>query len=1675
MELGQQVMLQVNFSGTGTGQNYQWRKAGSDIAGATAISYVLPAATPADAGTYAVTVTNAGGSSVATTEVAVRPAAPPVITTPPRATVVQVGQTVTFSFAASGSYPRTHQWRKDGADIAGGTNATLPLTNITTADAGVYAVVVGNSLGSVTSASASLTVNAATPPVLSNFSPSDSTYTQGQSVSLSASINSGSSPFTYQWLKAGAPIAGATGAQLTFTSIAVADAGRYSVTVTNIVGSATSREAVITVNAATPITIGRAPESVTIAQGQQASFSVSLSNGSSPLTYQWLKNGAPITGATNSSYSIARATTADAGSFAVTITNAAGPVTSASATLTVTPAVAPTITTQPVAQTVGFNSSFSLSVQVSGTSPFTYQWLKDGVAITGATSSSYFQSSATPANSGTYSVVVTNGAGNVTSNAAIITVNTAAVPTISTQPVDRQVAAGLSTSFSVSVSSSGTGNLTFQWLKNGGPISGATSSSLSFNQLRDTDAGDYSVVITGAGGTVRSDTARLIVLPPAPPTFSSSNSGRSAALGDSASFSVSMNGSGPFTYQWMREGVPITGATSSSYSIARVTEADYASYYVVVANDGGVVVSTPARLTRSTSSGNPTPPPWVSARQLGTTIYFLATSPGRIERYDMAIEQWLPTVILSETQVPTAFLPTNEGVYIAYGRALVRRGSDLAADTPITNTVANITVLFAVDDFLYYNTTSSASSSSTTALASIRRSTLAAGPTSAFAFSDAVVAPTGRRVFGTTSNSFSQGAPQGATAGSDGRLTAITPVATGGLYFYSLPGGTTVFVTPAEDLVISSGGTIYRAADLGFAGSLGTAVNDLTFFADNVPVALRDRTLHLLGGGNFLESGRASLGFTATRVFAHAGNVFAFGAATAAGSRFNVSRVARSTFTSNPPVTVTLNAGERFSIDGIYAGADGVVGIFSRSKQAVLRWSTVSRSYLSPIALRGQPLFAAQTQGATRALFCYDDGTITEVPLRTSATAERPVAAIGNRVWAMTDLGDFIMINARNYSDSGDFRTVLNSQGQTVSISQGSIYNGAGMAWSPPTRRLYSTDPFSSASLRYETIPASGALPSGSSTGNTGATVSAPLRFNPEYTLIATGNGRVLNADLAQVGALANNVIDAAWLPGGLYTLRVGLTGEAEVQRWTRVTYLQSGSASVRGTPLRIFALSDSQLVIVTSVQGFVSYSFVDSNLSVTAPPGVLVPGGVYFARISNPAGDLALYVRADGTAVLVAQIEGTRAALVAANVTLNADGTFVASARDLATGASRTIAGAVGADGSLAGSIASLNAGFTGSRTSGGQSGTGYYQASATNGAVGAAYAIVAADGRALVVAQTGTTVDGGVGTLDAASRVSLPLNSGARFDVTINVGIGSLAATADRGTFSGTVFAGLREGVARTDRLANISTRGRVGSGADAIIAGFVISGNAPRTVLVRAIGPALGNFGLVGALADPRLTLFRGGTQLMVSDDWSAESPASAIVAVTPRLGAFGLPNPGKDAVLFTTLEPGGYTAQVTPATGGGGVALVEVYDAGENDASGSPRLINIATRGRVGLADDVLIAGIVVTGNAPKRLLIRAVGPTLTTFGVSDALADPVLSLLSGSRTLATNDDWSVSGASVSASDVSTAAVSVGAFALPSSSRDASLLITLEPGNYTAQVSGKGSATGVALVEVYEVNN
>ncbi len=255
------------------------------------------------------------------------------------------------------------------------------------------------------------------------------------------------------------------------------------------------------------------PQGLSISAGNNASFTVAASGDPAP-TYQWRKNGVNISGATSATFTVSNATSGDAGNYSVVVTNASGSQTSSTAALTVTAAeVAPTITAQPQSQSAGAGQNVTFSVTASGNPAPTFQWRKNGSAISGATSASFSIGGVSSGDDGAYSVVVTNAIGSVTSASATLTVTAAqAGSSIVSHPVSRTVAPGGSVTFSVSAVTTGSASL--QWTKNGTAISGATSNSLTLNSVSAANSGRYNLRVSDSSGTMVSRDAYLLVATP---------------------------------------------------------------------------------------------------------------------------------------------------------------------------------------------------------------------------------------------------------------------------------------------------------------------------------------------------------------------------------------------------------------------------------------------------------------------------------------------------------------------------------------------------------------------------------------------------------------------------------------------------------------------------------------------------------------------------------------------------------------------------------------------------------------------------------------------------------------------------------------------------------------------------------------------------------------------------------------------------------------------------------------------------------------------------------------------------------------------------------------------------------------------------------------------------------
>lgn len=285
---------------------------------------------------------------------------------------------------------------------------------------------------------------------------------------------------------------------------------------------------------------------------------------------------------------------------------------------------------------------------------------------------------------------------------------------------------------------------------------------------------------------------------------------------------------------------------------------------------------------------------------------------------------------------------------------------------------------------------------------------------------------------------------------------------------------------------------------------------------------------------------------------------------------------------------------------------------------------------------------------------------------------------------------------------------------------------------------------------------------------------------------------------------------------------------------------------------------------------------------------------------------------------------------------------------------------------------------------------------------------------------------------------------------------GDGNLIVVGDFTQVKGVERRGIARIIGRTpNRLANISTRARVGTGESAQIGGFIITGASPKQVIVRAIGPSLAAAGVSGTLANPALALHdAAGGRIALNDNWRDAQEAEIIASGIP-------PADQREAAIVATLAPGAYTAVVSGDAGTEGVALVEIYDL---DSAADAQLANISTRAHAQAGAEAMIAGFILAGSDRSDVVIRALGPSLRATGVTGTLNDPSLAVHDASgQIVAANDSWR------EMQQAELEAIGMGA----ADDREAALVSTFLPGQYTAVVRGNASESGVALVEVYRL--
>jgi hypothetical protein len=516
----------------------------------------------------------------------------------------------------------------------------------------------------------------------------------------------------------------------------------------------------------------------------------------------------------------------------------------------------------------------------------------------------------------------------------------------------------------------------------------------------------------------------------------------------------------------------------------------------------------------------------------------------------------------------------------------------------------------------------------------------------------------------------------------------------------------------------------------------------------------------------------------------------------------------------------------------------------------------------------------------------------------------------------------------------------------------------------------------------------------------------------------------------------------------------------------------QAGSTTVQAAA----PVAQSFAVVLSGAQ-----AFLGSFASPTMATAVSLRSATAASAASQPATSFAGTVSSDGSqGSLIGYLSSLNQGFVF-TFAVGSDGRFSGTTGTIGAGIPVTlsISGTITATG-ISGTIAPL--GLTFAALSDAAMGptaqiSGFYSAGNVGTASGGTYAVVGTQGNVFVLSASANFIATGAGTLNAATGAFSVTSASATINGSVSASAGTVTGSVS--TLGGTVeFSGTSASVAATSVLVNLSGRSLV-TPAHPLITGFVIGGTVAKTVVLRGIGPALSNYAIASPLLAPALTLYdAAGDLLGMNSGWGG---ASALSTAFSEVGAFGLPLQSADSAMEKRLSPGAYSIVVSDAAqDAGGTALAEIYDASVDSSEVSQRLLDLSSRSQVGPGNP-LFAGFAVSGNTPKKVLIRGVGPGLASFGVAGVLANPVLQVYDRTGTLiAQNDDWGTplpaSDVQVvaSAADIVAAENSTGAFPLVTGATDAALIINLAPGNYTAIVTGAGGAGGQALVEVYELS-
>ena len=1529
-------------------------------------------------------------------------------------------------------------------------------------------------------------------------------------------------------LPSGVTLATNAGANTATLAGTPATAGSFPITIqaSNGVGTAATQSFTLTVNQAPVIT---SANNTAFSVNTAGTFQFVATGSPSP-TFSIVSGTLPSAVATLSSAGLLTATppsstTGSPFTFTVRATNTSG-TNDQSFTLTVQNGAS--ISVQPVSQTVTVGATATFSVTAGGTpAPNSYAWYRqvgsggffslvpDSGAYSGTATPILTVSSTTLAMSGDqFLCVVSNGIGvPVTSGTATLTV--AQAPVITSANAYTFV---VNVPGSFQVVATGTPAPTFSIISGALPSSVATLSSgglLATTGPSSTTGSPFTFTIRATNAAGTNDQSFTLTVSPTPlaPQITTQPSAQSLGLGQNATFTVVATGSPAPTYQWQRlpsgsstwsalaDDSTYSGTATASLTVTSVTTfMNGDQFRCVLSNTNGSVTSTAVSLTIGLGSSF-------------TTIAGLAGTTGSIDATGTAARFSGPTgvavdssgnIFVTDSSNNTIRMITPAGVVTTIAGVAGSRGSaNGLIDVARFNQPTGITVDTAGNLYV-------ADTGNNTIRKLIPASnggyfvTTLAGTAGAFGSTDG---PASTALFyhpyGVAINAIGNVYVADTQNGTIRMITSTGVVSTlaglaGNYGTVDSTGSAARFSFPYS-VALDTAGTLYVTDSLNHTIRKVTLGGTVTTFAGQAGF-----------GGNRDDTGTlAQFNQPCGVVVDGSGNVF-------------VSDTSNNTIREISPAGVVTTlaglAGSPGSADGSGSGArfNRPFGIAVDSGGHVFVVDSGNNTIRSSgTGATSAPQILVQPSNQTRSVGQIATFTVAATGVPAPAYLWQRQASGTSTFVNLTNDGTYggtatttLTVNITSVAMNGDqFQCVVGN-----GVSPNAISSAALLTLSIYTTPAFTTSPVSQTAVVGATVNLSGAA-SGSPDPTyqwrlngyniTGATSAALTLSNVQladagdYTLVASNSyGQAVSAPatVTVVAALTAPVVSLqpaaqTVVVGGSVTFNaLAVAAPAASYQWRLNGVNLVGQTNATLTLTNVQAANAGQYdVVITNSLGSVATSA--ATLRVLSHSYA----GVYFGSYGPGLGSFALYIRADNTGVgLFSKLPGATNAFVNYNITVNDAGQFnflsPASASDrpvaadqldtgsggpVAAAASFNFLGVIGTDGSVTGTITGApGASLFGTRasdTGATQTVAGYFQAS-TPLSSATTLVIASAAGQAFALTQTATTADAGLGTISAAGNFAITTTGLGSITGTVTAATAQLAASAVTSLGQITTFTGASEAVLATQRLSSISTRARVGLGDSVVIAGFIITGQESKSVMIRAVGPTLASFAVSGTVAAPKLDLYRVGTSTPIATNtgWTTAGNTAGIILAAAHSGAFALGASSADSVILTTLAPGSYTAIMSSANNTPGVGLVEVYDLSTPQAG--QKMIDISTRAAVGTGDNVLIAGVYVAGTVPKRVLIRAIGPGLAPY-LSGTLASPQLALYRGTPGVlaAQNAGWSVSS---DASAISAASAQVAGLVLATG--DAAMIISLDPGvAYTAQVTGASGSSGICLVEIYEL--